>query len=50
MHWWRGERAMRTDLGELNPVGVDTLLHVTPATSSISLTPHRRGTTPPPNG
>ena len=27
-HWWREERAIRIDLGGLDPVGVDTLLHV----------------------
>jgi hypothetical protein len=26
--WWREERATRIDLGEVDPVGVDTLLHV----------------------
>ena len=26
--WWREERATRIDLAELDPVGVDTLLHV----------------------
>jgi DNA-binding CsgD family transcriptional regulator len=28
MQWWRDERAIRLDLGALDPVGVDTLLHV----------------------
>jgi len=26
--WWRDERAVRLELGELDPLGVDTLLHV----------------------
>jgi DNA-binding CsgD family transcriptional regulator len=26
--WWRTERAVRIDLGDLDPIGVDTLLHV----------------------
>ena len=28
IEWWRDDRAIRMDLAELDPVGVDTLLHV----------------------
>ena len=38
--WWRDERAARIDLGELDEVGVDTLLHIA-LEGPLSLTPRR---------
>ncbi len=28
VRWWRDERGIRVDLGDLDPIGVDTLLHI----------------------
>ena len=46
--WWRDERATRVDLGELDQLGVDTLLHIAleaplDATASVELWEASRG-------